>query len=393
MAYLNDLKYVNGQWRDTFSNDTIYGTSADDVVTLYGGNDFFNDIDGGNDVVYDISAYGGGGWSGQDVISTGVGNDIVVSSLNSPNSIYQYGGQGYYGGLGINSLWFNPNQTGVVVDLANGWAENNITGERTQAVGFENVTGSAYNDYIYGDAGNNDLNGYLGDDVLRGAGGNDTVDGSNGMDQVFGGDGNDNVYGGTGEDLVSGDAGNDYVDGGDGNDKVYGGAGNNSLFGGNDNGDDFMNGQSGNDSMYGQAGNDQMYGGAGNDSMNGGLGNDMLDGGVGRDSLTGAAGADKFIFRALGDSLTATPDTIKDFQHNVDKIDVFFIDARANRSGDQAFKYIGDHGFSNSGQITSHYFASTNTTVVSFNTDTNSAAEMVIKLTGNITLSASDFIL
>ena len=231
MAYLHDLKYVNGQWRDTFSNDTIYGTAADDVVTLYGGNDFFNDIDGGNDVVYDVSSYTGG-WSGQDVISTGVGNDIVVSSLDSPNSIYQYGGQGYYGGLGVDSLWFYPNQTGVVVDLANGWAENNITGERTQAVGFENVTGSAYNDYIYGDTGNNDLNGYLGDDVLRSAGGNDTVDGSNGMDQVFGGDGNDYVHGGTGDDLVSGDAGSDNVSGGDGNDKVYGGSGIDVLSGG-----------------------------------------------------------------------------------------------------------------------------------------------------------------
>ena len=291
MAYLHDLKYVNGQWRDTFSNDTIYGTAADDVVTLYGGNDFFNDIDGGNDWVYDTSSQYGG-WSGSDVISTGLGNDTVVSSLDSANSIYDYGGQGYYGGLGTDTLNFVPNQTGVYVRLDLNYAQNNITGERTQVVGFENVTGSGYNDWVYGDTASNDLKG------------------------------------GGGNDYVSGGGNYDFVDGGDGNDQVFGGG-----------------------------------------------------------------GADKFVFRALSDSLTATPDTISDFQHNIDKIDVFFIDARANRSGDQAFNYIGDHGFSNSGQIKSHYFASTNTTVVSFNTDTDSAAEMVVNLTGNIALSASDFIL
>ena len=390
MAYLHDLKYLNGQWRDTFSNDTIYGTAADDVVTLYGGNDFFNDIDGGNDWVYDTSSQYGG-WSGSDVISTGLGTDTVVSSLDSANSISDYGGQGYYGGLGIDTLNFVPNQTGVYVRLDLNYAQNNITGERTQVVGFENVSGSQYNDWIYGDSSFNDLKGGGGNDYVSGGANYDFVDGGDGNDQVFGGDGNDLVQGGYGDDLVSGDAGNDSTIGGYGNDRLYGGTGNDYMNGGD--GNDFMNGQAGNDLMYGLAGNDQMYGGSGNDSMNGGLGNDMLDGSVGRDYLTGGGGADKFVFRALGDSLTATPDTISDFQHNIDKIDVFFIDARANRSGDQAFNYIGDHGFSNSGQIKSHYFASTNTTVVSFNTDTDSAAEMVVNLTGNIALSASDFIL
>ncbi len=344
MAYLHDLKYLNGQWRDTFSNDTIYGTAADDVVTLYGGNDFFNDIDGGNDWVYDTSSQYGG-WSGSDVISTGLGNDTVVSSLDSANSIYDYGGQGYYGGLGTDTLNFLPNQTGVYVRLDLNYAQNNITGERTQVVGFENVAGSGYNDWVYGDTASNDLKG------------------------------------GGGNDYVSGGGNYDFIDGGDGNDQVFGGDGN-----------DFMNGQAGNDLMYGYAGNDFLIGSTGNDRMLGGLGIDTLDGGLGIDTMTGGGGADKFIFRALSDSLTASPDAITDFQHGVDKIDVLFIDA-SHRYGDQAFNYIGDHGFSNVGQIKSHYFASTNTTVVSFNTDTDSAAEMVVNLTGNIALSASDFIL
>ena len=390
MAYLHDLKYVNGQWRDTFSNDTIYGTAADDVVTLYGGNDFFNDIDGGNDWVYDTSSQYGG-WSGSDVISTGIGNDTVVSSLDSANSIYDRGGQSYYGGLGTDTLNFVPNQTGVVVKLDWGTAQNAITGETTQIVSFENVTGSQYNDWIYGDSEFNDLKGGGGNDYVSGGANYDFVDGGEGNDQVFGGDGGDLVQGGYGDDLVSGDAGNDSTIGGYGNDRLYGGAGNDYMNGGD--GDDFMNGQSGNDLMYGYAGADFLIGSTGNDKLFGGLGNDTLDGGVGVDVMTGGAGVDKFVFRALNESLIGSRDAIVDFQHLVDKMDVSFIDARATQSGNQAFSYIGGSNFSNAGQIRSVYDAANNRTVVSFNTDNDSAAEMIVNLTGRITLSSADFIL
>ncbi len=390
MAYLNDLKFVNGVWVDQYTNDTIYGTAENDTVNLYGGNDFFNDIDGGDDYVFDVSSRTGA-WSGQDVISTGIGNDTVVSSLDSPNSIYQYGGQGYYGGLGIDTLNFIPNQTGVYVNLDTAIAQNNITGETTQIIGFENVTGSAYNDYIYGDYRANVLSGYNGGDTINGGGGGDRIDGGRGDDQVLGGDGSDTVQGGFDNDLVSGDAGNDFVDGGSGNDKVYGGAGKDTMFGSD--GEDFMNGQTGNDIINGGNGNDLMFGGAGNDYMTGGLGNDLLDGSTGKDFMIGGGGADTFVFRALTESQTLNPDTIYDFVHGVDKIDVFFINAKAASSGDQKFNYIGDHSFSNAGQIKSHFDAAQNITIVSFNTDNDSAAEMTINLTGHITLSSNDFVL
>lgn len=387
---ITDLKFVNGQWFDQFTNDTIWGTTGNDYVTLHGGNDRFYDIAGGNDYVSDVSALNGG-WSGSDIISTGIGNDTVVSSLDSANNSSNYGGQGYYGGLGIDTLSFLPNQTGVYVDLSTNIAENVITGEVTQVVGFENVTGSAYGDYLYGDTLDNAIFGYLGNDAIEGRGGSDKLDGGEGNDSVIGGDGNDTVNGGEGNDLVSGDAGFDIVHGGNGNDKVYGGADGDYLFG--DDGDDFMNGQSGDDLMSGGNGNDQMYGSAGNDYMTGGLGNDMLDGSSGRDFLIGGGGADSFVFRSVGDSLNTNPDVINDFQYGIDKMDVSFIDARSNVSGNQAFSYIGDHGFSHSGQISSHYDAAHNTTIVKFNTDTDSSAEMTINLTGHITLASTDFLL
>ncbi len=55
------------------------------------------------------------------------------------------------------------------------------------ATGFENVTGSAYDDDITGDAGNNVLRGLDGDDELVGGTGADTLEGGAGADELDGG--------------------------------------------------------------------------------------------------------------------------------------------------------------------------------------------------------------
>ncbi len=389
MAYLNDLKLnltlKRDRYDDWLTNDIIYGTAEHDIVNLYGGNDLFIDIAGGNDVVYDLRSYrfAGTGWSGKDVISTGVGMDTVFSSLDSSIYANERGGQEYYGGLGFDMLNLSSNQTGAYVDLSATQAVNLITGESTRVVGFEWVTGSNLNDQIYGDDQVNVLRGIAGDDRIFGRGGNDSIDGGDGQDTLFGdagydtlggGNGNDVLYGGTGNDVVQGQAGNDIVLGEDGNDAIQGQDGNDVLKGGN--------------------GNDQLYGQSGDDNLDGGAGADELTGGLGRDLMSGGAAADRFIFETLTDSITgALADRIFDFQHNFDKIDVSEIDAKAALAGNQAFSYIGDNTFSSAGQISSHYYSSINTTIVSFNTDADSTAEMTVNLTGRITLSSVDFIL
>ncbi len=83
------------------------------------------------------------------------------------------------------------------------------------------------------------------------------------------------------------------------------------------------------ETLVGGTGDDLILGLAGADTLQGAAGNDILDGGEGRDALYGGAGADTFRYSAVSDSyrdydsggLTAT-DTIYDFTHGEDKIDV-----------------------------------------------------------------------
>ncbi|MHC5755194.1 MAG: beta strand repeat-containing protein [Nostoc sp.] len=59
-----------------------------------------------------------------------------------------------------------------------------------------------------------------------------------------------------------------------------------------DNSDDVINGQGGDDIIDGLSGNDVLRGGAGNDTLIGGTGNDTLDSGAGNNTLNGGAGDD-----------------------------------------------------------------------------------------------------
>ena len=73
MAYRTDLKFINGNWVDQYTNDRIYGGDTGDVVTLHGGNDvFYGGL--GNDVVYDFGSLSGS-FGGDDVIALGAGDD------------------------------------------------------------------------------------------------------------------------------------------------------------------------------------------------------------------------------------------------------------------------------------------------------------------------------
>ena len=182
--------------------------------------------------------------------------------------------------------------------------------------GIENVTGSAYNDFLTGDDNSN---------TLIGNGGDDTLTGGRGDDRMFGGAGNDiflaewsttgDYYdGGDGIDTFKADGtevqgyaqqidlatgtnnwGDTFISienliGGTNNDVFYGDAGSNQFWGRD--GNDTLDGRGGNDFLYGDAGNDTLYGGDGDDYLDGGIGSDTMDGGAGNDTLVGGAGAD-----------------------------------------------------------------------------------------------------
>ena len=108
--------------------------------------------------------------------------------------------------------------------------------------GFENVSGSLYDDILTGDAMDNILAGDLGSDGLSGGDGNDTlygdgriwVDTSGGV----GGSGPITLFGQQADEagLNEGDpdftSGNDLLDGGKGDDDLYGGRGDDIMTGG-----------------------------------------------------------------------------------------------------------------------------------------------------------------
>ncbi|MBB2670972.1 UNVERIFIED_ORG: VCBS repeat-containing protein [Rhizobium esperanzae] len=186
-----------------------------------------------------------------------------------------------------------------------------------------------------------------------------------------------------GIDTKVGNAADNTISGGNSGDTLYGQAGNDTL-----------NGNNGVDKLYGQAGNDILIGSQGLDTLYGGSGNDTLNGSGEQDDLWGGSGNDTFVFTSVGDSTSVSPDTIRDFHHGFDKIDVSGLDAyTVNPSipGDQAFAWGGT-------TVTAHgawYTESGGNTILHF--DTNGDAntdETTIVLTGtNLGLTDSDFLL
>ncbi|MCC2673819.1 MAG: hemolysin-type calcium-binding protein [Ramlibacter sp.] len=144
-----------------------------------------------------------------------------------------------------------------------------------------------------------------------------------------------------------------------------------------------------NDRMRGFGGNDLLAGKAGNDTLAGDGGNDTLCGGTGSDILTGGAGSDVFDFNLATESSNAKRDVITDFVRGMDKIDLSGIDANPATATNQAFAGFIKAGaeFTRAGQLK---FVDG---VLFGNTDSDSAAEFAIVLTGVTNLSAADLVL
>jgi serralysin len=276
--------------------DTITGNAADNL--LMGGLD--NDIiDGG---------------AGDDRIDGGDGNDLMA------------------GGLGSDTVDYSQASGAVSVKLSMTTAQNTGGAGTDTLSGFENATGSAFDDFLFGSAAANVLSGGDGDDLMRGYGGADTLEGEGGTDVLYGGDGGDTLNGGdaldnlrgeAGDDLIFGEDGNDILDGGAGADALDGGQGFDTvtyrystgavsvdLSGGVNTGDaagdtftaverfqlgafdDGFMGAGGADEAWGYLGADTMAGGDGADRLHGDAGDDGLAGDAGDDWLWGADGAD-----------------------------------------------------------------------------------------------------
>ncbi len=222
MAIVDDLRFINGQWVDTFNSVFVYGTEENDLLQAYGGNDAINGY-GGNDAIFDTHAYGGGN-SGSDTVYAGEGNDLIVTSLDSINE--------YHGDSGLDTIDVAANSNGTFIDLAAGTAKDATTQVTSFLYSIENASGSAASDFIYGNAAGNVLDGKAGFDVLFGRDGNDQLRGGDSQDTLFGGNGNDVLRGDAGNDILKGEAGIDFMFGETGNDFLTGGAGLDQMTGG-----------------------------------------------------------------------------------------------------------------------------------------------------------------
>ena len=249
-------------------------TSNSDVVTLsniqaIGGGKFNDTLTGdshdnlimgrqGNDVLY--------GAAGNDTISGGDGNDIIDGGT---------GDDVLSGDAGVNTVSYWDAASYVVVNLLlQGSAQDTLGAGTDTLTGFQNIKGSAFNDYLMGDANNNVLDGGAGDDWLNGRSGTDTatyISATSGVTvnlnlsapQNTGGAGTDTLV--NIESLI-GSTFNDVLTAGAAAGDLQGGAGDDTLAAG--------------------PGGVTMEGGVGNDTMLAGAGADKLDGGDGADTAS-----------------------------------------------------------------------------------------------------------
>lgn len=157
-------------------------------------------------------------------------------------------------------------------------------------------------------------------------------------------------------------------------------------------GDDWIFGFGGNDRLYGEDGNDALSGGRGGDTLSGGAGNDRLVGGTAADRLYGGAGRDVFDWNALAESRSGSRDTVGDFQRGADKLDLSGIDARTTLSGNQAFRFVGEDGFSNrAGEVQFRDFG--RGVIVEGDVNGDGRADFSVVVYGASALTKGDFVL
>ena len=274
------------------------GNAFDNVLTGNSGRNVLiggagaDQLDGGGN--FDTASYVTSASGVAVSLATGTGyggdaeGDVLIHIENLIGSSFddtlegEVGPNTLVGGLGIDTVSYahatsGANGQGVRVILALTSAQNTITAGIDTLSGFENLTGSEFNDALGGNSGNN---------VLTGLGGNDWLDGWAGADQMFGGTGNDTYVVDNLGDVVNETAG-------DGADTVLsyisfsladsqhavGAIENLILIGGaiNATGNDLDNVLTGNNAantLRGEGGADTLNGGAGADKMYGGTGND-----------------------------------------------------------------------------------------------------------------------
>lgn len=246
----------------------------------------------------------------RNIIDGGAGDDLINGGSGSgPDTLI--------GGDGIDTVSYATAASRVTVKLALTVAQNTVGGGADTLSGFENVTGSAYNDTLSGNEFANLLTGGAGLDILSGLAGNDSL---------VGGADNDTLDGGAGDDLLDGGSGAGDV-------ATYAsatagvtvsllvagpqdtlGAGVDTLTA-----IEGLTGSNHADVLAGNAGANSLLGGVGNDIIRGDAGNDLIDGGAGIDTvdyaLVGAGITLNLLSQSAQNTVGAGSDTVRGIEH------------------------------------------------------------------------------
>ncbi|MBB3017929.1 Ca2+-binding RTX toxin-like protein [Microvirga lupini] len=378
---------------DTFKNiEVIVGSAHNDQLI---GNDDAHEFQGG---------------AGDDLLMGAGGADTLIGGEDDDVLMGGEGADVIDGGTGINVASYAEAAGRVTASLqSSGVNTGEAAGDTYQAI--QNLTGSNFGDTLIGDSSNN---------TLVGGEGNDHLIGGEGSDHLIGGNGDDTLDGGGGIDILEGGAGrNTYVNADQ--DHVIGSASGgfdviqikanfilneaSAIEGieadptagainltGNSSANTIL-GNNATNTLSGLGGDDLLSGAGGKDKLLAGLGNDRLSGGAGQDSLTGGAGRDVFSF---DDKETASSrskaDIIIDFTgRKGDRIDLKAMDASIGKKGDQKFSFIGEKEFTKAGQV--RFEKTKKETYIYLNTDSDKAAEAVIRLKGALDLQKGWFVL
>ena len=375
-------------------DNEIDGNTAKNILSGLGGADALVGGDGVDTATYAASLAGvhvslqtGTGSGGDAEGDTFVAVENVTGSKFADTIEGDSGNNVLIGGTGIDTLSYEHAAAGVTVSLALTSAQNTI-GAGTDIVStFENLTGSGFDDLLTGGSSANFLFGLDGNDTLNGGGGADTMIGGNGND-IYTVDNSGDIVdetGTEGTDIVNSSVTFSLAD------PVHakGDIENLNLTKtGSING----TGNALDNTINGNTGRNILSGAGGSDTINGNSGNDTINGGSGADILTGGLGNDQFVFTALTDSTVSTPDTITDFLHAVDKINLTAIDSDPGVALDQGFLFGGANASVVAHSVT--WFENGGNTVVQADVDGDTNADFQIQLTGiNKGLVGTDFLL
>lgn len=283
----------NDQLNGGAGNDVLLGRAGADNLDGGDGDDYLSGGDGDDYTAGAWNRLDGGLWggNGNDIMTGGAGSDLVVGEAGDDTIIATDDGQwDYYSGEGgSDTLSFERFGYGVWIDLNSGRGQywhpdvRAIAGNNIWSI--ENLTGSAFNDWIYGDEIGN---------VLKGLGGND---------HLYGREGDDILEGGAGADVLDGGAGIDTASYAGSTSGVYVDLGTGTAFGGDASGDSFISienllGSRFGDVLAGDTGNNQLRGGGGDDVLIASGGNDWMQGGDGFDAIDFSAAPTSVIFSA-----------------------------------------------------------------------------------------------